>query len=201
MEIKKPFIGEFPITADFGNAPDWYVKITGYPHNGLDFGMGIGTPVFACDDGNIQYADNVADADGEGINIRHIWGMSQYWHLSKLLVSYGQEVKKGDTIGYSGSTGWSTGPHLHFGIKVTEDPAPGMRGWTDPKKYFVSPLPPINPPAIVPRSYLVMIGDSLWSIAERFYGKGYYWTKIYEANKDKIKNPSIITPFQRLVIP
>ena len=56
-----------------------------------------------------------------------------------------------------------------------------------------------NPKA--PKYYVVVSGDSLWAIAKKFYGNGNQYTKIYEANKDKIKNPSLIKVGQKLVIP
>lgn len=200
-KIRFPFVGEFPITFKFGASPDWYIKVTGYPHNGVDFGCPKGSAILACDDGRILYADNVPDSDGLGINIGHDWGLSQYWHLSKLTARYGQEVKKGDCIGLSGDTGWATGPHLHFGIKVKEDTVPGMKGWTDPLKYFIgSPVPiPVLP--VVLKYHRVRLGESLWSIALKYYGEGWYWPRIFKANEDKIKNPSLIFPFQKLLIP
>jgi murein DD-endopeptidase MepM/ murein hydrolase activator NlpD len=199
--IKKPFVGDFPITMDFGAAPSWYVQIAGYPHNGIDFGMPVGSEIVACADGVIVYADNVPDADGIGININHEWGMSQYWHLSSLVKGYRDGVKKGELIGRSGATGWATGPHLHFGVKVNGEGDEGMKGWSNPGRYWETPVPAPSVPFIVPRTYIVLPGDNLWKIAEKFYNKGYYWTKIYEANKDRIKNPTLIWPFQRLLIP
>ena len=56
-------------------------------------------------------------------------------------------------------------------------------------------------PASEPRTYTVAEGDSLWKIAQHVYGKGGEWQKIYEANKDTIKNPDLIHPGQVLVIP
>lgn len=52
-----------------------------------------------------------------------------------------------------------------------------------------------------PKTYTVKAGDSLWKIAQRIYGNGNQWTKIYEANRDKIKNPDLIYPGQKLTIP
>ena len=201
IKIRKPFLGNYPITQVFGAAPDWYIKIAGYPHNGLDFGMPDGTPILAVADGVIQYADNVPDADGLGINLGHTFGTSQYWHLSSLRAKFNQAVKKGDVIGLSGHSGWATGPHLHFGLKIPALSLPVMRGWVDPVPYFDTPDISPTPPVISPRTYLVLPGDSLWSISIKFYGQGYYWTKIYQANLDKIKNPTFIFPFMRLLIP
>ncbi|HUV42291.1 MAG TPA: peptidoglycan DD-metalloendopeptidase family protein [Patescibacteria group bacterium] len=200
-KIRKPFAGEFPMTLKFGDAPEWYLKRAGYPHNGLDFAMPEGTPILACDDGKITYADNIPDSDGIGINIGHDWGLSQYWHLRLLSATLGQVVKRGEMIGHSGRTGWATGPHLHFGTKRPEDSLPEMRGWANPITYMAETPAEPEPPLIIPQTYFVRPGDSLWKIATRFYENGIYWKKIYEANKKKIQDPNKIYPFQRLLIP
>ena len=200
-KIRKPFVGEYPISFNFGENPSWYISKIGYPHNGVDFAMPVGIPVVACDLGRVVYADNVPDSDGLGVNIIHNWGMSQSWHLSKLSASLGQDVNKGDTIGYSGATGFVTGPHLHFGIKVTGEEVIGMRGWVNPVLYFGENYQEPAAPAIVPKTYIVRPGDYLWKIAEKFYKNGAFWRKIYDANLDKIKNPNIIRPFMILKIP
>lgn len=203
MEVKiiKPFKGEFPVSQGFGAEPDWYIKIAGYPHNGIDYAMPTGTPVLACDDGVLTYADNVPDSDGCGINIKHEWGMSQYWHLSKLLARYQETVKKGDTIGFSGATGWATGPHLHFGIKVNGHGAKDMRGWTEPSPYMDESISGGEEEENAHRSHQVARGETLWGLAVKYYGKGFLWPKIYDANKKIISNPNIIYPGQKLLIP
>jgi len=80
-EIILPVDKKFPITFKFGEAPAWYVKVFGYPHNGVDLGCPIGTPVKICDDGVISFADDIPDWDGKGIIVRHEWGVSLYWHF------------------------------------------------------------------------------------------------------------------------
>jgi len=201
IKIRLPFTGKYPITFKFGANPDWYVKRFGYPHNGVDFGLPVGTPVLACMDGTVSFCDAVPDADGIGIIISHDGFRSLYWHLSQIRAKVGQEVKKAECIGLSGDTGYATGPHLHFGLLNWPDALPNMRGWVDPLNYFEETYPEPEPIYIVPKTHLVMPGDTLWKIAEKFYGKGYFWPKIYEANKDKIKHPSLIYPFQVLRIP
>ncbi|MEK7553086.1 MAG: peptidoglycan DD-metalloendopeptidase family protein [Patescibacteria group bacterium] len=95
----------------------------GKPHNGLDIGAPMGTPVYAAEDGVIEAVDN-NDKNyyrkyqyGKYILIKHNNNMATlYAHLSKYVVSEGNSVKRGDLIGYSGNTGYSTGPHLHLGV-------------------------------------------------------------------------------------
>lgn len=200
-QIRLPFEGGFRISQDFGKAYPWYIAIAGYPHNGIDYVMEKGIPILACDDGLVSYADNIPDSDGMGVNIHHKWGLSQYWHLSKLTAIFNRTVRKGNLVGYSGSSGWATGPHLHFGIKVKGQSTPNMRGWSDPKKYYEGKVSEPEPVIPVERYHRVMWGDSLWKIAKKYYGNGGHWPTIYKANKDKIKNPSFIYPFQLLRIP
>lgn len=86
-------------------------------HNGIDFLASQGTPVYTVEDGIIQVAKDNPTGYGLYIVIDHDDFGSLYAHLSKLLVSTGTDVKAGDLIGYSGNTGNSTGPHLHFEIR------------------------------------------------------------------------------------
>lgn len=200
-EIVWPVLGNWPITFKFGEAPDWYVKAFGYPHNGVDIGCLVGTPVRACDAGEVVFSDAIPDQDGEGLILKHEWGSSLYWHLSQIGAKLGVRAEKGATIGLSGNTGFTTGPHLHFGMKVTGDSPEGMRGWSDPLKYLTGTIPEVSPVKPVERTHLVLPGQTLWGLAQKYYGSGFNWRIIYNANKDKIKNPNLIFPLQRLVIP
>lgn len=91
-------------------------------HNGIDFGAPIGTPVFAADDGVVVATDNqdkycYRGAYGKYAAIKHYNGLTTiYGHLSLYIVREGDQVKRGQVIGYSGNTGNSTGPHLHFTV-------------------------------------------------------------------------------------
>jgi murein DD-endopeptidase MepM/ murein hydrolase activator NlpD len=200
-KLRLPFNGKYPITFRFGEAPEWYTKVFGYPHNGVDFAMPVDTPIVACDSGTCIYADNLPDSDGMGVILQHDWGISLYWHLNKLYAKALDYHEKGSVIGLSGMTGFATGPHLHWGVKVTEDSNQSMRGWCDPLLYVsVNVIPPAEPTPVL-KYYIVRPGDTLWKIAEKFYVSGYYWRKIYEANKDKIRDPALIYPFQKLLIP
>lgn len=105
-----------PITSGFGprNHP-----VLGYsrPHNGLDFGAVTGTPIKAVAAGVVLRAGNMGQC-GNGVVIDHKNGYeTTYCHASTLSVKAGQTVTQGQTIAAVGSTGLSTGPHLHFGVK------------------------------------------------------------------------------------
>lgn len=88
-------------------------------HQGIDFAAPAGTPVLATAGGIVSKTLMAADSSGYGIHtvIKHDDNFeTRYAHLSQLLVSIGQVVEKGDTIGLSGSTGLSTNPHLHYEV-------------------------------------------------------------------------------------
>ena len=95
-------------------------------HNGVDFGASIGTPVKSVLGGVISGTGNTdlksgCYSYGKWIVVKHPNGLSSlYGHLSSVVVSTGQNVSIGDVIGYSGKTGYSTGPHLHLTILATE---------------------------------------------------------------------------------
>ncbi|MDP8322860.1 MAG: M23 family metallopeptidase, partial [Candidatus Stygibacter australis] len=87
-------------------------------HNGIDLRGATGTSVYAVTSGKVTKAKNNGNGYGNEVLINHDNGMiTQYAHLSKISTSYGRKVKKGQLIGRIGSTGVSTGPHLHFGVK------------------------------------------------------------------------------------
>jgi murein DD-endopeptidase MepM/ murein hydrolase activator NlpD len=87
-------------------------------HNGIDFGGIVGDSVYAISDGIVRLAGENFYYNGNFVLLDHGQGLSSiYLHLSKLHVKNNQRVKKGDLIGEIGSTGRSTGPHLHLGIQ------------------------------------------------------------------------------------
>jgi murein DD-endopeptidase MepM/ murein hydrolase activator NlpD len=87
-------------------------------HHGIDLAAPTGTPVYATADGIVGRADWYSSY-GLYISINHGGSMeTRYAHLSRLAVAAGDNVKKGDLIGYVGSTGRSTGPHLHYEVRV-----------------------------------------------------------------------------------
>lgn len=87
------------------------------PHHGTDFGAKRGTPLLAVNSGKVTFSGYLGSY-GKVVKIKHAGGYeSLYAHQSRTRVKRGQQVKKGQIIGYVGSTGRSTGPHLHFGMK------------------------------------------------------------------------------------
>lgn len=95
------------ITSHYGNRSDG-------PHNGIDFNAPEGTPILAPANGIVEsvWFDNYS---GNAIRIDHKnTYKTGYGHLSKIIVTQGQKVSKGQIIGYSGNTGYSFGAHLHF---------------------------------------------------------------------------------------
>ncbi len=83
-------------------------------HSGLDFGGGYGAPIYAVTDGKVTFAGRKGGY-GKFVKIKHGGGLaSGYAHMSRIAVSNGRSVRKGQIIGYIGSTGLSTGPHLHY---------------------------------------------------------------------------------------
>jgi uncharacterized coiled-coil protein SlyX len=127
-------------TQEFGaNAVD-YSQFGLNGHHGRDLQAGVGTPVYASESGVVEKSANgVTDkytgrfAAGETITINgsyEIW----YMHLNQRLVSAGQRVSEGQLIGYSGNTGFTTGPHLHVGTRpLNPNINNGYRGFVDPR--------------------------------------------------------------------
>ncbi|MBI9032240.1 M23 family metallopeptidase [bacterium] len=88
-------------------------------HQGMDLRGSTGTPVFAVTSGTVIKATNSGDGYGNDVRIRHDNGMvTQYAHLHRINTRKGRYVSKGQVIGTVGSTGRSTGPHLHFGVML-----------------------------------------------------------------------------------
>ena len=92
-------------------------------HKGIDLAAAQGTPVYAVKDGTITVPAYDANGYGNWVKIDHGNGLeTRYGHMSSVIVSSGQTVSAGDLIGYVGSTGQSTGPHLHFEVRTNNTP-------------------------------------------------------------------------------
>ena len=109
------------LTDGFGGRSD---PFTGEPgtHNAIDISSAVGAPVRAPADG-IVVKGEWANGYGNVIYLSHGYGYStRYGHLSSFAVRPGERVKRGDIIGYVGSTGRSTGPHLHYEVRLNNNP-------------------------------------------------------------------------------
>jgi murein DD-endopeptidase MepM/ murein hydrolase activator NlpD len=128
VPYRKPVIGEVEFTSGFGIRSDPFL---GRPamHTGLDFRAGSGDPVRATANGKIV-SSGWAGGYGRMVEIDHGNGLStRYGHLSEINVKVGESVKIGQIIGEVGSTGRSTGPHLHYETRIDGEPV-------DPQKFL-----------------------------------------------------------------
>jgi len=125
---------EGPVTTPFGYTRYVNGEYSG-SHTAIDWAAPTGTPVKATNDGVVALADNL-HLTGNSVYIDHGMDMfSQYIHMSELNVEAGEKVEKGDIIGKVGSTGFSTGPHMHFTFWVHNVPVnPNLYLGTTPFK-------------------------------------------------------------------
>jgi len=130
---KRSGILEWPVGSDawitqyFGNTKFAQSgAYNGKGHNGMDFGVSIGTPVKSAEGGVVMGTGNTdlgcpGGSYGKWVLVKHNNGLSTlYAHLSIIKVVKGQNVSRGSLVGYSGNTGYSTGPHLHFTVYASE---------------------------------------------------------------------------------
>ncbi len=128
VPVRKPIEGEIDLSSGFGVRPDPFL---GRPamHSGLDFRSDTGDPVRATANGTVESA-GWSGGYGNMIEVDHGNGFAtRYGHLSKIEVKVGQQVKTGQIIGRVGSTGRSTGPHLHYETRIDGDAV-------DPQKFL-----------------------------------------------------------------
>ena len=105
-------------------------------HKGLDFTAPQGTPIYATGDGKVALAGNQNDGYGNHVVINHGYGYETlYGHMVRIKVRGGQAVKRGDLIGWVGSTGKSTGPHCHYEVHINGEAV-------DPVYFFYNDLTP-----------------------------------------------------------
>lgn len=114
--------GDGVLTQHYGSTSFAQYGYRGKWHNGIDFGVPVGTPILAAESGMVVASGNQdaycpRGAYGRFIVINHNNGLTTlYAHLSRQIVSAGSKVERGQVIGYSGRTGYATGPHLHFSV-------------------------------------------------------------------------------------
>jgi murein DD-endopeptidase MepM/ murein hydrolase activator NlpD len=109
------------------------------PHMGLDFASPTGTEIHATGDGTVEFAGYNTSGYGIHVILDHGFGyQTVYGHMSKVDVRKGQHVQRGDVIGEVGSTGLSTGPHLHYEVHkdgVAVNPANFLFNSLTPEEY------------------------------------------------------------------
>ncbi|MGB0887258.1 MAG: peptidoglycan DD-metalloendopeptidase family protein [Vicingaceae bacterium] len=92
-------------------------------HHGMDFTAKTGTPIYATGNGKVIRADRKSSGYGNHVRIDHGYGyVTLYAHMNKMNVKEGQNVKRGDVIGYVGNTGKSFGPHCHYEVRKNGEP-------------------------------------------------------------------------------
>lgn len=127
-------VKDYTMSSGYGYRRDPVYGTTKF-HAGLDFAAKSGTPVFATGDGQVEVADR-RSGYGNCIDISHGYNyITRYAHLSEILVAPGQQVRRGDLIGRVGSTGKSTGPHLHYEVRFKDEPQ-------NPVNYYFMDLTP-----------------------------------------------------------
>jgi murein DD-endopeptidase MepM/ murein hydrolase activator NlpD len=123
------------ISSGFGTRIDPVYKVAKF-HAGLDFTAPAGTPVYATADGTVNESGYNAGGYGNRVIINHNFGYETlYAHLVRIKARTGQQVRRGEVIGWVGNTGKSTGPHLHYEVHKNKTPV-------DPVYYFYNDLNP-----------------------------------------------------------
>jgi murein DD-endopeptidase MepM/ murein hydrolase activator NlpD len=109
------------VTGSFGERIDPF-NGEGAFHSGVDISAGVGQPVVAPADGYVTFADFLGGY-GRAVMIDHGHGITtRYGHLANFAVIAGQHIRRGDTVGYVGLSGRSTGPHLHYEVRINDTP-------------------------------------------------------------------------------
>lgn len=121
-EMGWPLQGYYSISSYFGWRPSPMGNGTGMRHTGIDIPAPMGTPVYSATEGVVIKASWSNSGYGNAVFIKYGDKTIIYGHNSKILVSEGQTVSKGQVISLVGSTGYSTGPHLHFEVRVNNSP-------------------------------------------------------------------------------
>lgn len=118
------------VTAGYGGIRSYNGGPFDIFHTGVDFGGGVGTPIAAAAAGTVVFSDTL-QLRGNTLIIDHGLGvMSGYYHLSEIVANVGDRVEPGQIIGLGGNTGLSTGPHLHWELRIMDVPVDGLQ-WTE----------------------------------------------------------------------
>lgn len=114
-------------------------------HNGIDYGIPVGTQIRAVDAGRVLEIKDGPEGFGLHLLLRHAWGDSLYAHLSKITVKVGDMVSQGRIVAESGNTGTSSGPHLHFGLRLNGyNRKDGYGGYSNPLSFLTPTVTSTN---------------------------------------------------------
>ena len=126
IPLEKPLAGEVVVTSAFGARSDPFMHSAAL-HTGLDFRGGYGSPVKATAPGKVIGA-GMQGGYGNMVEVDHGYGLTtRYAHLSSIAVDVGDRVEAGEVVGHIGSTGRSTGPHLHYETRIDGEATDPMR--------------------------------------------------------------------------
>ncbi len=212
-EVDLPLIDSlhaFCIPAE-GELTSGYKMRRGRPHRGVDIDIAYGDPIRAAFDGEVRTAlpTRLTGGYGNVLVVRHANGLETYYgHLAQYIVQSGDLVKAGEVIGYGGSTGRSTGPHLHFEVRYMGQSFDPERIFDFQngtlrskiftlKKSYLNSLPTPSKTKTTPQRvvHIVKQGDNLSTIAKRY---GTTVDRICKLNK--IKRTSILSLGKKLII-
>jgi murein DD-endopeptidase MepM/ murein hydrolase activator NlpD len=122
-----PFVADAFITSEYGNPRSYNGGPVEIYHTGIDFAGTIGTPILAPANGTVVF-NELLQLRGNALILDHGQGvLSAYFHLSETFVTVGEQVTSGQTIAAGGSTGLSTGPHLHWDLRIHGVPVNGLQ--------------------------------------------------------------------------
>ena len=125
----------YRISSHYGHRTDPFYKVTKF-HGGIDFSGPVGLGIYATGDGTVIRVEKNKSGYGNNVLIDHGYGYKTlYAHLYKILVRKGQKVRRSDIIALVGNTGKSTGPHLHYEVRLNNKPV-------DPRNYYFYDLSP-----------------------------------------------------------
>jgi len=148
-----PLKGAPRVSQKFGENPEMYDQFGLTAHDGQDYGVPVGTPVYAPMDGIVKVKDSKGKGYGLHVRIRNSFKALEVVlaHLNEVKVKDGDKVMMGDLIGLSGNSGYSTGPHLHEGMRrliekeggsiwqwAVRDYSNGYFGYFDHSKFIIN---------------------------------------------------------------
>ena len=145
--VRLPIDGTPRITQWYGENAAYYSQFGVAGHNGIDFSLVTGTPLKAVAAGRVTRVQKLSTGYGWNVTVNHGWGQTIYAHMSRIDVQEQQDVQAGAVLGLSGNTGNSTGPHLHFGMRIYGQNIPAMNDWVNPAAMLglgSTPVPPVE---------------------------------------------------------